>query len=231
MDDRVAAMCRLPWLASKMTPSAMDRRYNFTILALEPTPTGGRGGAMTRGAGILALLLLAGCSLVSARYYALVAVPGHRVAATGPPVTVEAVHLPDALDRPEVVRRAAASAETSERDRWAAPLAELMRRVLGEDLAARLPPGMVAPPGSAGADTRRLLVDVEDFAADAEGHVVLAAAWTLIGAEVAPTPAVRRTERIEIDGAPGYPAQAAVMSRALGELADRVAAALARKQP
>jgi uncharacterized lipoprotein YmbA len=186
---------------------------------------------MMRSAGILALLLLAGCALVNARYYALVAVPGHRVAAGGPPVAVEAVRLPDALDRPEVVRRVAASVDTSERDRWAAPLAELMRRVLGEDLTVRLPPGMVAPPGPAGADTRRLIVDVEDFAADAEGHVVLAAAWTLLGAEVAPSPALRGTERIEIDGAPGYPAQAAGMSRALGELADRIAAAVARMQP
>jgi uncharacterized protein len=186
---------------------------------------------MRRSLGLLVLLLLAGCATSpKSRFYALEPVPGGRIAepVSGPPIVVDAVHLPDVLDRLALVRRAGPTQlQISDTDRWAAPLDGMSRRVLAWDLAARLPMGLVvAPDAPKPPDAARgLVVSVERFDADAAGQVRLDAVWTLLAGSPQ-KPVIERRETILVDGADRFASEPAAMSRALGLLADRIANAL-----
>ncbi len=83
-----------------------------------------------------------------------------------------------------------------------------------------LPPGDPGPRGG----LRILTVSIEQFGGDTAGRVVLRAAWLLARSGEAPTGTPHR-ERIEVNAGTGE-ARAVVpaMSRALGMLADRIAA-------
>jgi len=181
---------------------------------------------------IALLLVVAGCAASPpTHYFTLATVPGSAPAASGSaagaPLAVDAVHLPGTLDRLEMVRRADQNRlAISETDRWGEPLDEMTRDVLDQDLMMRLPAGAVLPPGAPKAGrTRAIVVNVQEFDSDAAGRVRLYAEWSLLegGAQ---QPRLRREERIELDGAKDAAGQAAVMSKALGELADRIAAAV-----
>src|SRR5580704_15985075 len=99
---------------------------------------------------LLGCCLLFGCgSSPPTRFYIL-----NEIAPTTPapaaavpnqiPVRVEAVVIAPELDRPELVTRSGPNrVHVAGSDRWAAPLAEQIRRVLSVDLSARLPPGSV----------------------------------------------------------------------------------------
>jgi len=94
---------------------------------------------------LLALvILLAGCGASPpSKFYVLTAdpVPPRAAAtATGNTVALGRITLPGALDRPQIARRRGANEIVfSEEERWAGPLDDMMRRVLADDLAARLP--------------------------------------------------------------------------------------------
>jgi hypothetical protein len=101
---------------------------------------------------------------------------------TGYPVWIATVIVPKTLDRTQLVRRASANRlDVSENNHWAAPLDDMARRVLSQDLATRLPEGMVIQPGEPlpSGRLRRIAVDLSTFESDLEGHVVLNAQWTL----------------------------------------------------
>ncbi len=147
--------------------------------------------------------------------------PGHNVAS----LEVGDVNLPSTLDRLALVTRGTGNqVNVSDQDRWAAPLDELVRRALTADLRERLPAGSVLAPGdptSQGA--RTLMLNVQQFMADSTGHVVLEADWSLQRAD---KPGGVRHEAIQTTtNGQGAEAIADAMSRALGELADRITAA------
>ncbi|HLY58650.1 MAG TPA: ABC-type transport auxiliary lipoprotein family protein, partial [Stellaceae bacterium] len=105
------------------------------------------------------------------------------------------------------------------------PLDEQIRRVLSEDLTARLPGRVIGPTApSVPPGTRLVAVDIERFDADQRGQVVLSADWSLVADNRA---LQRHAERIEIAATGTQPADAPpAMSRAIGLLADRIAAQL-----
>lgn len=189
---------------------------------------------MRYAAALLLLALLSGCgSSPKSHFHMLDSIPpAHPAAAVrGAPITVDAVHLPDLLDRREMVRRRSPTElEISDTERWGAPLDDMSRRVLSEDLARRLPPGMIIPPDTPQPTglRRALVVTIEDFTASPSGDVRLAADWTLL-AGTPSHPVLRRHEAIEVGDAGSFTTQPAAMSRALAELADRIVAALAIK--
>jgi uncharacterized lipoprotein YmbA len=150
----------------------------------------------------------------------------------GTPIVIAKVILPATLDRPQIVRRVSANQlDIDESDRWPAPLDEIVQRVLAQDLAARMASGMVILPGEplpSGA-IRRVFVNVATFEGDLSGHVVLHARWTVEAGDpnVPRVTNASHDEYIAIDAGSGSPdALAAAMSRALGELADRMASTL-----
>jgi uncharacterized lipoprotein YmbA len=153
------------------------------------------------------------------------AVPDNRV-----PIRLDRVTMPTELDRSQIVRRLdPTQLQIVEGDRWAAPLDETIRRVLSNDLAARLPAGVVANPNepSIGEKRQSLAVDISEFYGDPRCAVTLRAAWTLKQSD---TQSLHGDEEVNA-AAPGACAGAATipiaMSQALAQLSDRIAAAIA----
>lgn len=189
---------------------------------------------------LASLAALAGCGhSPPTRYYALEAV-GPRVppAAAPPgamavaPVQLTAVRIPAVLDRPEVVTRVAPNRlAVADDDRWAAPLAQMMRSVLAQDLLGRLPAGsFVLPDAPAPAGTQSLVVTILALDADSNGMLSLQAGWTLSAPRTTPAPAPHAIT-LTAQGASGAANdQAAALSRILAALADDIASALARRE-
>jgi uncharacterized lipoprotein YmbA len=185
-----------------------------------------------------AVLFLAACaSSAPMRYYTLTEIAPETRGTTPPntaPVRLDRVTIPGELDRPQLVRRVDETRLTiAEQDRWAAPLDEMIRRVLSSDLAARLPPGLIIDPiAPSGAEPRQSLsVDVQEFYSGGGCDVRLRATWTLRRPD-------RRTSQSSEDirlppgegcsGAASLPTQ---MSRALAQLSDRLAAGISGGEP
>ncbi len=176
---------------------------------------------------------LAGCgSSPPTRFFTLDAAPPAAPptpAAAIPPVRVDAVHIPPGLDRPELVRETAANeVRVSDFAHWSAPLGELARRTLTQDLAARLPAGAVTyPDAPKPANGRGLVVDILVVGRDGAGQAVMDAGWTLTAGRTAPgAPALAytaRTLRVSAPAAAGPGAEAAELSALLGRLADAMA--------
>ncbi len=181
-----------------------------------------------RAAILLLALALPSCgSSPKTHFYTLDAVPpaGPLSHSDGSgSMQVGHVDLPATLDRLSIVTRGSGGqVNVSDQDRWAAPLDELVQRALTADLRQRLPEGEVLAPGDpTPAGARTLTISVQRFTADASGHVVLDADWTL---QQPGKRARTHHESIEttVNGEGGGDI-AEAMSRALGKLADRIAA-------
>ncbi|MGH8290125.1 MAG: PqiC family protein [Steroidobacteraceae bacterium] len=179
---------------------------------------------------VLALLTLAACaSSPPTRFYALDPVPagGSPHDVVGTPVKIDAVHIPPALDRNSMVRGENANQlDISSQDRWAGDLGEMIRRVLTQDLAERLPSGkVIAPESPAPANARGIVVDVLTFQPQASGEVVLDADWTLLQGTQSNV-VLRRSAHLTAAAAASAQGEAAAMSTLLGELADNLATGL-----
>lgn len=190
-----------------------------------------RSAAIKTGAALTALLMAAGCGhSPPVRYVTLSAEPATapQAAARLQPVQLTAVHIPAEWDRPELVTQTSANQlAIHENDRWGAPLGQMMRRTLAEDLLTRLPAGsFVLPDAPAPPDTRKLVVTVLNAEAGASGTLALQASWTLLSE---PSPHTVLTQQVSLTSnmAGGdAAAQAAALSHLLGQLADRISASI-----
>jgi uncharacterized protein len=177
---------------------------------------------------LVALLMLVGCaSSPPTRFFALDPVStgaAPAAGANGTPVKVDAVHIPPALDRDSMVRGESDNQlQISSEDRWAGDLGEMIRRVLTQDLAQRLPSGMVvAPESPAPAGARGLVIDILTFQPRG-GDVVLDADWTLLQGTQA-NPVLRRSVHLTQSATPSAQGEAEAMSTLLGQLADDITA-------
>ena len=176
-------------------------------------------------------LLLAGCGASPpSKFYVLTAdpVPQRAWTAAAKTVALGRVSLPGALDRPQIARRKAGNEIVfSEEERWAGPLDDMVRRVLADDLAARLPAGVsliesaaTTPPGVT------LAVEVSRFDADESGAVTLTARWETLGPTGRPLGPARESAIVEPGSGKDAPAVVTAMSRAVATLAARIAAGL-----
>jgi uncharacterized lipoprotein YmbA len=174
-------------------------------------------------ASLAALLLLAGCaSSPPTNFYTLSDTAAQTTAPGGVGhVIITGVTIPGEIDRPEIVRRVGPNQlSVTESDRWAAPLDDTIRRVLTDDIGRRMP-------GAAAEPQRPVTVDIHEFYGDASCNVTLRAVWTLKQAGTQPT-----TEEVQVPSSGSCPTTlAATMSIALGQLSDRIIAAVARVPP
>jgi len=145
---------------------------------------------------VLLAATLAGCgSSPPTRYFVLSAQPPAQPPATAPAaggmaaprltIAVGSVKLPDVLDRVQLVHRSGANTlDIDGSNLWAEPLDELMRRILAEDLSARLPGATVftAARPIAAVD-RTVIVEVSRFETEGDGHAELAARWYVLGTQ------------------------------------------------
>jgi len=179
---------------------------------------------------ILAAALAACGHSPPTRYVTLNAEPvvAPRATAQIQPVQLTAVHIPAELDRPEVVTQDAANQLTiHDTDRWGAPLGQMMRRTLAQDLLTRLPQGaFVLPEAPPPPHTRTLVVTVLNAEADAGGGLTMQVSWTLLSGHPAHTDLTQQLTLSSSMASRDATAQAAAMSQLLGQLADRIAAAV-----
>jgi uncharacterized lipoprotein YmbA len=178
-----------------------------------------------------ACLFAAGCAgSPEMRYYALSpdanAERSTRMASdTARRVAITKVSIPDLIDRPQLVLRSGGNAiEVLEYDRWAAPLAEELRRVLAADLSARLGAGAVVDPGlpaSVQAD-RSIAVSVLEFDSERTGHCVVEASWSISDASSGAT----KTFTARHSGAADRPAAKDIVA-AMNLLVNRLASDIA----
>jgi len=186
------------------------------------------------------LVVLPGCGhSPNTTFFALSAVrpDTHAHTAVAAPLQLRAVHIPELLDRTERVSEVSSDRlQINQFQQWGAPLADMIRRVLSEDLSSRLPAGTVVPPDApAPPGTRGLVLDVQEFLPESNGQVVLQATWTVekpgAGAN---TRSSNRTvlatgmQHLELPGGGSADAQVSAMSRLLGRLADAIAAGVNR---
>jgi len=168
------------------------------------------------------------------RYFSLDAVPPRAPLATQrmAPVQLGAVRVPAALDRPEIVAHGAGHRlAVREDDHWGAPLAEMMRRALAQDLLARLPAGtFVLPEAPAPAGARGIVVTVLDLRADPNGALTLEGSWTLTAGEPPRAVTTQTVALTEPMSSSDSAAIADALSRVLARLADRIAASLAAQR-
>jgi len=171
----------------------------------------------------LAIASVAGCSSgPPTRFYTLSdTVPEATVPAGVGLIQVVGVTVAGELDRPELVRRIGPNQlSISGLDRWAAPLDQMIRRVLSDDVGRRVPtpaPGREYP----------LSVDIHEFYGDDSCNVTLRAAWAVRSFHTQAAQPANEDIRVPSGGAcPGT--LAATMSVALGQLSDRIIAGVAR---
>jgi uncharacterized protein len=185
---------------------------------------------------VLASLVAAGCgSSPPSRFYTLTSVaPAARSASLEPrtvsPGTASALlvlgrlTLPSVLDRPEIVTRLSATRiDYSDVRRWAAPLDQMARQVLSDDLASRTGRPATMTDGT----PLVLALEISQFDADPSGQVTLDTRWAVTAAaRDTPTMPAEHADLQVLPG-PGDSADvAATMSRALAMLADRIVARL-----
>jgi uncharacterized protein len=195
------------------------------------------------GLAFLGAALVGACaSSPPMRFYTLTSIAPETPAAASPgtaPLRLARVTVPGELDRTQLVRRIDSTRlQIDDQDRWAAPLDEMIRRVLSADLAARLPPNSVLDANESAAAERlqTLAVDIHEFYADQSCAITLQATWVLTppqtrsGAEPGqPQQSRQATEQTQVPAAgacTGADAVPEAMSRALAQLSDRIVAAL-----
>ncbi len=179
-------------------------------------------------ASALVLAALTACQSAPTRIFTLYPEPpAARSEYSGAPIRVDAVHVPPALDRIEMVSNVApGELRISDLDHWSAPLGRASRQTLSADLIARLPPGRVIFPHLAKPDgALGLVVDILDFKVDRSG-ASLEASWLLTSSN-SDSGDRRGVVELRIDQpAADAAATARALSTLLGQLADRVVANL-----
>jgi hypothetical protein len=149
-------------------------------------------------------------------------------ASTPVPVQLGPVAIAPEIDRPELVTRSGPNrVHVADFERWAAPLADQVRRVLSDDLAARMAPGLMrsADEPAGGEPRRTLSIAIDEFYGDESCTISLRAGWSLSRPNAA---SLHGTEQLRLPGSSASCGEQlpAAMSRALAALADRLATVL-----
>jgi uncharacterized protein len=179
------------------------------------------------------LLAMAGCvsgamacgSSPPSTFYALSPESGAATAAQPRTLKLRRPGLAGYLDRPEIIRRIVDHrVGVVDTDRWAAPLDEMLGRVLAQDVEQRLPGSVVfTEDGAITADADLTVeVDVRRFDSDADGEVNLVAE---VAVEKADNHEPLGTRAVRLRETPSNATTAGLLSalsHLLGRLADEI---------
>jgi uncharacterized lipoprotein YmbA len=182
-------------------------------------------------AGCAVAVAFAGCRSASTRIYTLgpAAPASHIDVYHAPARRVDTLSVPAGWDRIEILKLSAAGTlQISDLDHWAAPLTQMARQTLSDDLDQRLPSGSVIyprlpkPSGALGVN-----VDILDFNIVA-AQASMRASWIIVPSGDAQG-AKRSTALLRSSMSSEEPAAVAhAWSDLIGQLADRIAADAAR---
>ena len=183
----------------------------------------------TLAAGVVVSSCMLGRGSDPTRFYVLTAtVPPSSSAPGSLGIGLGPIAMPGYLRRPMLVTRIdGTQVRYADFERWADPLPALFARALGQDLSTLLDGARIVPYPWYPTTPLDIvvLVDVGAFEADVEGNARLEACWTIRDPRTA---AVRRGDCSSIAEAVDEAdarAQVAALSRAVGELARRIASA------
>jgi uncharacterized lipoprotein YmbA len=183
--------------------------------------------------GLSTVLLLAACAGTPDRFYLLDTEP----AAVGAPPAAPTLHarlnvtIPTVVDRSEmVVDTAPNGMAILDHERWGAPLADQVSATLARDLERRRSDLLVGDGrfDMASSPPVMIRVDIVRMAVERGGQARLEAHWRIVDAPAAVDMIDAATFAVRLDG-DGYAAVARAYSAALGELAERLAAAVPRR--
>jgi uncharacterized lipoprotein YmbA len=178
-------------------------------------------------AGWAVAVAFGGCRSASTRIYPLApaAPASHIDVYHAPALRVDTLNVPAPWDRIEILKRSAdGSLQISDFDHWAAPLAQMAKQALSDDLDQRLPPGSVIyprlpkPSGALGVN-----VDILDFNI-VVSQASMRASWIIVPSGDAKG-AKRGAASVRSSMNSEDPAGVAhAWSDLIGQLADRIAA-------
>lgn len=178
-------------------------------------------------AGCAVAAALGGCRSASTRIYTLepAAPTSHIEVYRAPALRIDTLNVPASWDRMEILRPSSAGTlQISDFDHWAAPLAQMARQTLSDDLDLRLPSGSVIyprlpkPSGALGVN-----VDILDFNIVAS-QASMRASW-MIALSGDAQGAKRGAAALRSPMSSEDPAAVAhAWSDLMGQLADRIAA-------
>jgi len=177
-------------------------------------------------AGCAVALAIGGCRSATTRIYVLApAAPASHVDVyRAPPLHVDSLNVPAGWDRIEILKpTAAGTLQIGDFDHWAAPLGQMARQTLSEDLDQRLPAGSVIYPRlSKPSDSLGVNVDILEFDIVAS-QASMRASWI-----IAPSGDAQGGKRgaasLRSSMSSGEPAAVArAWSDLIGQLADRIA--------
>jgi uncharacterized protein len=177
-------------------------------------------------------LALSACGHSPASHFvALQAIPAQArpdAAPAGPPVRIASVRFPAQFDRPEVVEDLASSQVMVDGvQRWSAPIGELARATLAEDLLKRAPRLNLLPEiGADSADARYVVVEILSFRRTAVGFSMLATLY-VSPMHQGEAPVTRTLSLNAPSSGADAEAEAEALSRLLGEMAGALAPLLA----
>jgi uncharacterized lipoprotein YmbA len=180
---------------------------------------------------LFALASLSACAGPEPTLYTLAAQPGTPVAAPARVRSVELrrIGLAGYLDRPGIVRSSSAyRLDVTQNSRWAAPIGQMLERVIAEDLMTRLP-GVTVFAESGGIYTqpdRVLKIDIQRLDADPSGDVVLQAQVAIFDGVAGNTASIRSVRTSQRPASPAVEDQVAAMSAAVAALTDEIAVML-----
>ena len=178
-------------------------------------------------AGCAVAAALCGCRSASTRIYALgpTAPASHIDTYHAPALRVDTLNVPASWDRIEILKLSAAGTlQISDFDHWAAPLAQMARQALSDDLDQRLPAGSVIyprlpkPSGALGVNVDILYFNI------VASQASMRASWIIVPSGDAPG-AKRSAAELHSSMSSEDPAAVAhAWSDLIGQLADRIAA-------
>lgn len=147
-----------------------------------------------------------------------------------PVVVVRRVLLPDYLDTTDLVMRKGGVVVSSPTGRWAERLSVGVTRSLVAALSTRLPGLVVTAASPVGRPAREVRVDLASFESQGDGRVVLVARWVLTDGG-GKTLVAQQVSLVEPLTGAGDGAVVAAMTRAVDDLAARIAAGIERASP
>jgi uncharacterized protein len=174
-----------------------------------------------------ALLCVTGCAAIHAdHFYALNPEPAGTTAT--PPAAATAVSIkvtvPSLVDRNELVLRDGGGVTVLEHERWAAPLADQVAVVLGQDIEKRRPDLMISSRrlSQPGAPTIAISADIVEVSASRGGGVSMEVRWRIDRAGYAQAITGREVFRQPATGNE-YAQVVRAVSDCVAQLADRLA--------
>jgi uncharacterized protein len=185
---------------------------------------------------ILSGVTCCGCAGPPMREYVLDAPPASTTASVIqtalPIIKIERVRLPDYLDSVDILTRRGGLVVPSRTGRWAERFSVGVTRALTTFLANRLTSVVVTSGQPIEPPVLRVLVDVIAFESTTNGEVLLAARWTITDGTGQKSLAAEQATLTEpIAAARDDSSTVAAMSRAVQNLANRIAAAVDHNLP